>query len=183
MELVRQKLKEIKLQYGEAALPLAKVNCMKTKWKAVAKLSILHKGFSPSYPDKLIISPRMFIELMPYHVVISSDLCVHQSGIRLQKLMPSIRNRNIPITTFMEIVYPTAVAMTFENLKKHSLCPFVLELIKTELVSEWRQLPALHLKGKDVIFEYFLGPSLIHRNCCCCSYFTSFSIVQAIADV
>lgn len=148
MELVRQKLKEIKTQYGEGALPIAKAKCMKMKWKAVAKLSILHKGFAPSYPDKLMISPRMFIELLPYHMIISSDLCVYQSGIALQKMIPSIRNQNIPVTTFFEIVYPTSVQMTYENLRKHSLCPFVLEIIRDQLIREWRQVPALCLKGK-----------------------------------
>ena len=159
VDAVRRKLEQIKRELGEEALPVNKYRSARAKWKAIAKISLLARGFVPNYPDAISINPRMFIEVFPYHVILDSSMNVHQSGIKIQQLMPSIRNRSAEMKDFFRMKYPRFTEMTFENLKKFIMTPFILELRKERMSKDWTKRPPLLIKG--IIY------SIICYHCWC----------------
>ncbi|KAK3095418.1 hypothetical protein FSP39_014447 [Pinctada imbricata] len=148
VDAVRRKLEQIKRELGEEALPVNKFRSARAKWKAIAKISLLSRGFVPNYPDAISINPRMFIEVFPYHVIFDSTMNVHQSGIKIQQLMPSIRNRSADLKDFFKLKFPRFTDLSFENMKKFIMTPIILELRRERMSKEWTRRPPLMIKGK-----------------------------------
>ena len=148
MEAVKKKLEQIRDRLGEDALPLARKRSVKSKWRMVARITALHRGFVPNYPEILPINPRMFIEIFPYHVIFDTELKAVQSGIRIQMLAPNIRTRQAYIPDFFFLRYPNCVDLTYENIERFVSCPFILEMRRENMDKEWVDKPALQLKGK-----------------------------------
>ncbi|KAK3604651.1 hypothetical protein CHS0354_007194 [Potamilus streckersoni] len=146
VEAVKKKLAQIRSELGENALPLVKARGARGKWKAVAKISILHKGFVPNYPDSLLVNPRMFIEIFPFHLIFDSEMKVHQSGVRIQHMMPTIRNRLAFVTDYFTLRYPNFVDFTYENIKRFVRTPFILEFNKYKLEKEWADKHSIQVK-------------------------------------
>lgn len=144
---MRQKLEQIREELGEGALPLMRKKSVKTRWRIAAKITAMHKGFVPNYPQILPINPRMFIEIFPYHVVFDNDMEIVQSGMKIQMLMQGVRSRNALLTDYFTIRYPNCVDLTYANIERFVFCPFVLELRKDSMEREWIDRPALQIKG------------------------------------
>ena len=66
---VLEKLEAIKREQGPDALPLNRSKAISAKWKTVAKMSMLYGGFTAQYPQQLVISPKTFCNVFPYHIV------------------------------------------------------------------------------------------------------------------
>ena len=147
MEAVKKKLEQIKSKLGENALPLQRKRSVHARWKMVAQISRLHRGFIPNYPESMAINPRMFIEIFPFHVMFDVDMKIVQSGIRIQMLMPAIRSRHETLTNFFTLRYPSCVDLTYENIQRFVCCPFTLEFKKDKLDQKWKDRPALQIKG------------------------------------
>jgi len=147
VEAVKKKLEQIKDKLGEGALPLMRKKSVKAKWRIAAKITAMHKGFVPNYPESTPINPRMFIEIFPYHLIFDNEMKIVQSGIKIQMLMPEIRSRQALLSTFFTLRYPNNVDLTYENIKRFVLCPFVLEFTRENMEREWVDRPALQLKG------------------------------------
>ena len=88
-----RRLEEIKREQGDEALPLNKARALQNKWKAIAKMSILYGGFTAQYPDKLSIDVQSFCNAFPYHMVFDKDMTIVHSGVKIQQLMPGIRDK------------------------------------------------------------------------------------------
>lgn len=144
---MKQKLEQIRIKLGEDALPLVKKRSVKSRWRMLAKITALHRGFVPNYPESLAINPRMFIEIFPYHVIFDTEMKVVQSGIRIQMLVPSIRSRHANLDDFFVLRYPNCVDLNYDNIERFVLCPFILELRRDNMAKDWQEKPALQLKG------------------------------------
>lgn len=147
VEAVRIKLEQIRLQYGDQALPVAKYRSARAKWKAIAKLTLLGRGFVPTYPQQIAINSRSFIDIFPYHIVVDSDMKVYQSGIQIQRMMPSIRSRMAHIADFFTMRYPKFTDFTFDNIKRFIMSPYVLEMKKERLAKDFINHHPFALKG------------------------------------
>lgn len=148
MDAVKEKLDQIRREFGEDALPLAKFRSAKAKWRAIARITLLSRGFVPNYPEQNFINPRMFIEVFPYHLILNEEMKVIQSGIKIQQMMPLIRSsRTAEVQLFFNLLYPRHTDFTYENVKKFIMCPFVLEFKRDKLVKDWKKRPLLSLKG------------------------------------
>lgn len=147
VEAVRLKLEQIRDKLGEGALPLNRKKSVQTRWRIAAKITAMHKGFVPNYPQNLPINPRMFIEIFPYHVIVDKELKIVQSGMKIQMLMSNIRSRQAVLTDFFTIRYPNCVDLTYKNIERFVVCPFILELRKDAMEQEWANSPALQIKG------------------------------------
>ncbi|KAL4219763.1 hypothetical protein ACF0H5_020177 [Mactra antiquata] len=170
VEAVRRKLEQIKNQLGEGALPLMKKRSAKAKWRIAAKITALHKGFVPNYPQVSPVNPRMFIEIFPYHVIIDKDMKIVQSGIKIQMMMPSIRNRHANLANYFTIRYPNCVDLRYENIQHFVQSPFVLEMKKTEMEKDWTDRPPVQIKGhmyllRDTNFYAYMASPVA-----CCWY-------------
>lgn len=107
----------------------------------------MHKGFVPNYPQISPINPRMFIEICPYHLIIDAEMKIVQSGIKIQMMMPNIRNRHATVTNYFTLRYPNCVDLSFENIKRFVQSPFVLEMKKDEMEKDWTEKPPIQIKG------------------------------------
>ncbi|KAJ8310639.1 hypothetical protein KUTeg_012504 [Tegillarca granosa] len=168
VEAVRKKLEQIKSELGENALPVAKYRSARAKWRAIAKVSLLSRGFVPNYPQEIAINPRMFIEVFPYHLIFDPEMKIYQSGLKIQQMMPTIRNRQAEVPKYFRLKYPTHTDFNFENIKKFVMCPFVLEPRKEKMEREWKDRPVLSLKGqmfmlRDKGFFFFIASP--HARC------------------
>ncbi|WAR27241.1 GCYB2-like protein [Mya arenaria] len=142
-QILKEKLEQIRLQLGENALPLNRKTSVQARWKIAAKITAMHRGFVPNYPETLAINPRMFIEMFPYHM-----------------LMPSIRSRQAVLSDFFQVRWPSCVDLNYENIGRFVLCPFILEFRRDAMEREWNDRPALQLKDiEDLI--YYDSSSLI----------------------
>lgn len=151
MEAVKQKLDQLRKEFGEEALPLARFRSAKAKWRAVARITLLSRGFVPNYPEQNFINPRMFIEIFPYHLILNEEMKVIQSGIRIQQMMPLIRSaRTADVNSFFQLIYPRHTDFTYENIKKFIMSPFAVEFKREKLAKEWKKRPLLVLKGTFV---------------------------------
>lgn len=121
----------------------------RAKWRMAAKITVLHRGFVPNYPETLAINPRMFIEMFPFHIVFDSDMKIVQSGMKIQIMMPTIRSRQALVTDFFTIRYPNCTDLNYKNIGRFVMCPFILELNKDVMDREWTDRPALKIKGKS----------------------------------
>ncbi|XP_071165575.1 guanylate cyclase soluble subunit beta-2-like [Mytilus edulis] len=149
VDAVKEKLDQIRREFGEDALPLAKFRSAKAKWRAIARITLLSRGFVPNYPEQNFINPRMFIEVFPYHLILNEEMKVIQSGIKIQQMMPLIRSsRTADVQLFFNLLYPRHTDFTYENVKKFIMCPFVLEFKRDKLVKDWKKRPLLSLKGQ-----------------------------------
>lgn len=149
VEAVREKLDQIRKEFGEEALPMARFRSAKAKWRAIARITLLSRGFVPNYPEQNFINPRMFIEIFPYHLILNEEMKVIQSGIRIQQMMPLIRSsRTADVNLFFNLLYPRHTDFTYENVKKFIMCPFALEFKREKLAKEWKKRPLLVLKGQ-----------------------------------
>ncbi|XP_021349770.1 guanylate cyclase soluble subunit beta-2-like [Mizuhopecten yessoensis] len=148
VDAVRARLEEILRTQGEDALPLNKYRSAKAKWKAIAKISLFSRGFVASYPHQSAINPKMFIDVFPYHLVFDSDMKLYQTGVRLQKMMPSIRSRMAKVTDFFTLKYPRCTDFTFENIKNFIMCPFILEVQKDRLAKDFLHYGPFQVKGQ-----------------------------------
>ncbi|XP_060563345.1 guanylate cyclase soluble subunit beta-2-like [Ruditapes philippinarum] len=167
VEAVKLKLEQIRKELGEGALPLNRKKTVKARWRIAVKITAMHKGFVPNYPPSLPINPRMFIEIFPYHVTLDKDLKIVQSGLKLQILMPNIRSRQALLTDFFTIRYPNCVDLTYKNIERFVLCPFILELRKDAMEENWSDRPALQIKGqmfllRDNGFYVFIASPVAH---------------------
>lgn len=147
MEAVKKKLEEIRKEFGEEALPVAKYKSSRAKWRAIAKISLLSRGFVPNYPEEIPINPRMFIEVFPYHVIFDPSMKVHQSGISIQQLMPSIRNRSSEMKDYFHLRYPRCTDLTYANIQHFIRSPFILEMRREKMQKTWTKRPPLLIKG------------------------------------
>lgn len=140
-------MNEIRKEFGEEALPVAKYKSSRAKWRAIAKISLLSRGFVPNYPEEISINPRMFIEVFPYHVIFNPSMKVHQSGISIQQLMPSIRNRSSEMKDYFLLRYPRCTDLTFDNIQRFIRSPFILEMRRERMQKTWTKRPPLLIKG------------------------------------
>ncbi|KAH3811328.1 hypothetical protein DPMN_139739 [Dreissena polymorpha] len=167
VEAVKAKLEQIRTKLGEGALPLMRKKSVISRWRMAAKITLLHRGFVPNYPETLAINPRMFIEIFPYHLIVDKDLKIEQSGIKIQTLMPSIRSRQALLTDYFLIRYPNCVDLTYTNIERFICCPFVLEFRKENMKREWVDRPSLQLKGqmfllRDSGFFVYIASPIAH---------------------
>ncbi|KAH3811420.1 hypothetical protein DPMN_139830 [Dreissena polymorpha] len=151
----RSKLNWIKIRtkIGEGSLPMMRKKSVISR----SKITLLHCGFVPIYPENLAINPRMFIEIFQYHLLVDNDFKIEQSGIKIQTLIPSIRSRQALLTDYFLIRYPNCVDLTYTNIERFICCPFVLEFRKETMKREWVDRPSLQLKGdikKDFAFYF-----------------------------
>lgn len=135
-------------------MPVAKYKSSRAKWRAIAKISLLSRGFVPNYPNEIPINPRMFIEVFPYHVIFDPSMKVHQSGISIQQLMPSIRNRSSEMKDFFTLLYPRCTDLTYLNVQRFIRSPFILEMRREKMQKTWTKRPPLLIKG-DFLFAFF----------------------------
>ncbi|XP_062600671.1 guanylate cyclase soluble subunit beta-2-like [Saccostrea cucullata] len=166
VEAVKKKLEEIKKEFGEEALPVAKYKSSRAKWRAIARISLLSRGFVPNYPEEIPINPRMFIEVFPYHVIFNTSMKVHQSGISIQQLMPSIRIRSSEMKDYFLLRYPRCTDLTYDNIQRFIRSPFILELRRERMQKTWTKRPPLLIKGqmfhlRDKGFVFFVASPYI----------------------
>ena len=147
-----ERLQMIRREQGDNALPLAsKKNPISSKWKAIAQKGILHRGFAPTYPAVLSISTEVFCDTFPYHIVFDEKLTIIHSGVRIQKMMPTIRLGGAHVGDFLELVYPSYVDITFANILKFIDTPFAFMTISDKMNMDWGEKPMLILKGRCCI--------------------------------
>lgn len=89
----------------------------------------------------------MFIEIFPYHVIFDTEMKIVQSGIKIQMLSPNIRSRQAVLTDYFLLRYPNCVDLSYKNLERFIMCPFILEMRRENMEKEWTDKPALQLKG------------------------------------
>lgn len=133
-------------------MPVAKYKSSRAKWRAIAKISLLSRGFVPNYPNEIPINPRMFIEVFPYHVIFDPSMKVHQSGISIQQLMPSIRNRSSDMEDYFTLLYPRCTDLTYLNVQRFIRSPFILEMRREKMQKTWTKRPPLLIKGACLFF-------------------------------
>lgn len=143
-------------------MPVAKYKSSRAKWRAIAKISLLSRGFVPNYPNEIPINPRMFIEVFPYHVIFDPSMKVHQSGISIQQLMPSIRNRSSDMEDYFTLLYPRCTDLTYLNVQRFIRSPFILEMRREKMQKTWTKRPPLLIKGDCFFRRNFVIQILKH---------------------
>lgn len=83
------RIEQIRREEGEDALPLNRAKVARAKWMSVAKISMLTKGFFPSYPAQLAVGAKMFCDAFPFHVVVNSSMEVIHSGSKVSSTITS----------------------------------------------------------------------------------------------
>ncbi|XP_074657391.1 guanylate cyclase soluble subunit beta-2-like [Tubulanus polymorphus] len=126
LELVRRRIEEIRRSLGEEYLPLSKAKSTKSKWKMLFRIHKLFRGFSPTFPERIQIDPKTFVNAFPYHVVFDVDLSLKQVGFQIQKLMPKTTKPLSKVSDAFEITYPRCLEFTIETIRKFICSPFTL---------------------------------------------------------
>ena len=61
--------------------------------------------------------------------------------------MPQIRNQNVIVDDFFDMLHPNMMDFTFENIKKFINTPFLLRSKQAKMSNSWGNKPMLVLKG------------------------------------
>ncbi|CAL4065150.1 unnamed protein product [Meganyctiphanes norvegica] len=81
------------------------------------------------------ISPYTFSKVFPFHLMFDRDMCVHQAGISIARVLPTVRYDNKHITSLFDMVRPH-MDLTFDNILAHINTIYVLRtkvgLIQTQ---------------------------------------------------
>ena len=78
-----------------------------------------------------LISPQLFCQLFPFHIVFNSELVIQQCGMNLQKLRPMELYVGKTMSDVFTLIRPQ-IPFTFEHIHRFINASFVLELVESE---------------------------------------------------
>ncbi|KAB7494386.1 Guanylate cyclase soluble subunit beta-1, partial [Armadillidium nasatum] len=76
-------------------------------------------------PDELMISPRTFSHMCPFHLMFDRDLHVHQAGVSISRILPHIYRNDKSIEDLFDLIRPH-MSFTFDNILSHINTIYVL---------------------------------------------------------
>ena len=69
------------------------------------------------------------------------------SGVKIQKLMPTIKSASARATAFFDLLHPHSMDFSFDNIRRFINTPFVLKTKSAKMVATWGRKPMVILRG------------------------------------
>lgn len=109
-------------------------------------------NFTPFYPERLWLSQEVFCEYFPYHIVFDSYLRPLQTGLHIQRLLPTLQSTEADtLDSFFKIIHPQ-IDWKLSSMRKFINMQFVLETKRSVITQGWgKDRPMLQLRGKQQI--------------------------------
>ncbi|PIK45567.1 putative guanylate cyclase soluble subunit beta-2 isoform X2 [Apostichopus japonicus] len=111
-------------------------------------------NFTPFYPERLWLSQEVFCEYFPYHIVFDSYLRPLQTGLHIQRLLPTLQSTEADtLDSFFKIIHPQ-IDWKLSSMRKFINMQFVLETKRSVITQGWgKDRPMLQLRGQMIWME------------------------------
>lgn len=119
------------------------------------------------------ISPRTFCQVCPFHLMFDRDLHVHQAGVSISRVLPSVCYPGATLDKLFQVVRPH-MELTFENILSHINTIYVLCALEgLDTGTRDEQCPdqgCLRLKGQMIylpetdLMLYVCSPSVLNLD-------------------
>ena len=104
--------------------------------------------FSPTFPETALITPQIFCQVFPFHLIFDSDLMIQQSGVNVQRFCHLEENGKHSMTEVFHLIHPT-MPLTFQHILRFINANFIIEVKAKDKCNGWKLLrqSRLVLKG------------------------------------
>jgi hypothetical protein len=105
--------------------------------------------YCPKFVRKPLISPDLFCEVFPYHLIFDKDLVIQQWGASIQRRCLQEEDKKTALDDIFNLIYP-AMPLTFTHILRFINAKFVLE-VKAKVKGQ-NGHGKLVVKGRYILF-------------------------------